>query len=221
MDTIVDPVAGGIIADLRRRLDQLLVIADLSEARHVEAAALRDRLDAVLAARRFEVEALRRRIRDLEAMLLTGPPPDARAADPEPGPEASYADLAASFHRRLAERITEVTRRFEGQVAAQRRALEERDEQIRRLTQQLTATGLAADELPADASLPNPGDIERVRGIGPVIASTLRSLGITTLHQIASLTEADLDHIDEHLTAFQGRSRREQWVEQAKELTAE
>jgi predicted flap endonuclease-1-like 5' DNA nuclease len=221
IDTIADPVASGIIADLRRRLDEVLVIADLSAARHAEAAVLRKRLDAVLAARRSEVAALRGRIGELEAMIVTGRTSDVPEPDSaEPAHDPSYADLAALFHRRLAERGAELTRRYEDRAAAQRRALEERDEQIRRLTRRLAAAEQASTEVRSTPSPPDPHDIERVRGIGPVIAATLRSLGITTLQQIASLTETDLDHIDEHLSAFQGRSRRERWIEQAKELTA-
>jgi NADH-quinone oxidoreductase subunit E len=60
-------------------------------------------------------------------------------------------------------------------------------------------------------------DLERIRGIGPVLCQRLNKLGITTFAQIAAFTEADVARIDEVLD-FKGRIAREDWVEQAKAL---
>jgi predicted flap endonuclease-1-like 5' DNA nuclease len=60
-------------------------------------------------------------------------------------------------------------------------------------------------------------DITQLNGIGPVIKGKLAKLGITSIQQIAALTDEDIERIDQEL-AFKGRIRREQWVEQAKQL---
>ena len=56
-----------------------------------------------------------------------------------------------------------------------------------------------------------------IGGIGPVIAKKLEALGITTIKQIAELTEADVERIDAELN-FKGRIGRENWIEQAKQM---
>ena len=45
-------------------------------------------------------------------------------------------------------------------------------------------------------------------------------LGITRFDQIAAWDDADIDRIDAQLGRFQGRIRRDNWVEQAKYLAA-
>ncbi len=231
IDQIPDRIADAVIADLRRRLDEVGVVADLSAARHAEAAVLRTRLEAVLAARRSEVAALRRRIAELEALLAqragSAAPapsqPERSGADlaADPGAAESYADLARGFTERLAERSADITRRYEERISMQLGALEEKDEQIGHLTERLSAALREADELRAGAEPPpDPHDLQRIGGIGPVIAGTLRDIGITTIQEVAALTDEDLDRIDEHLDAFRGRSRRDRWVEQARRLIA-
>ncbi len=58
-------------------------------------------------------------------------------------------------------------------------------------------------------------DLTRIKGLGPKLAALLQSLGIARFDQIASWTEADIDRIDAQLGNFQGRIRRDNWVEQA------
>ncbi|HUE46950.1 MAG TPA: 50S ribosomal protein L21 [Aestuariivirgaceae bacterium] len=62
-------------------------------------------------------------------------------------------------------------------------------------------------------------DLTQIAGIGPVIAKKLDGLGITTWKQIAALTPKKVAEIDEQLN-FKGRIEREEWIEQAKDLTA-
>ena len=66
---------------------------------------------------------------------------------------------------------------------------------------------------PAEA----PDDLERIRGVGPVLRQRLNRLGITTFAQIAAFTDDDLARVDEVLD-FRGRIAREGWIEQAKAL---
>lgn len=58
-------------------------------------------------------------------------------------------------------------------------------------------------------------DLRRIKGVGPKLVTMLHDEGITSFAQIASWTEADIDRIDARLGRFQGRIRRDNWVEQA------
>lgn len=61
-------------------------------------------------------------------------------------------------------------------------------------------------------------DLTRIKGVGPKLAAQLGDLGVTGLAQIASWSESDIDRIDGQLGRFQGRIRRDSWVEQARLL---
>ena len=63
-------------------------------------------------------------------------------------------------------------------------------------------------------------DLRRIKGVGPKLVTLLNSLGITTFAEIAAWSEADIDRIDTQLGAFAGRIRRDNWIEQAKMLSA-
>ncbi len=61
-------------------------------------------------------------------------------------------------------------------------------------------------------------DLTRIKGLGPKLATTLNELGVTQIEQIAAWTDADIERIDAQLGRFQGRIRRDAWVEQAQLL---
>jgi large subunit ribosomal protein L21 len=62
-------------------------------------------------------------------------------------------------------------------------------------------------------------NLSLIAGIGPTIEKKLRAAGITSWEQIASWDDAALEAKDKEL-ALRGRAKREEWVEQAKELLA-
>jgi predicted flap endonuclease-1-like 5' DNA nuclease len=62
-------------------------------------------------------------------------------------------------------------------------------------------------------------DVSLIDGIGPKIAKQLSGVGVISLTQIAALSAAELAAIDVKL-ALKGRSEREEWIKQAKELLA-
>lgn len=62
-------------------------------------------------------------------------------------------------------------------------------------------------------------DVSLIGGIGPKLKEKLAGYGVTSLKQLAEMTEADLAKMDEALD-LRGRAAREEWVEQAKELLA-
>jgi len=70
----------------------------------------------------------------------------------------------------------------------------------------------------AEARDGKPDDLKEISGIGIKLEKVLNDLGIYHFDQIASWGEKELNWIDQHLVAFKGRARRENWVEQAKIL---
>ncbi|MXO71226.1 hypothetical protein [Alteraurantiacibacter buctensis] len=85
-----------------------------------------------------------------------------------------------------------------------------------------TPVTLPGPEAPTVATAAPSGgdDLLLIKGLGPKIKALLAEQGVTTFAQIAAWTDADIDRIDAQLGRFQGRIRRESWVEQAKLLAA-
>ncbi len=76
---------------------------------------------------------------------------------------------------------------------------------------------------PAPAPAPTPAaadDLARIKGVGPKLVALLGELGVTSYAQIAAWTDADVERIDAQLGRFAGRITRDQWIEQAKMLSA-
>ena len=61
-------------------------------------------------------------------------------------------------------------------------------------------------------------DLTRIKGLGPKLAARLGELGVHRFDQIAGWSDAEIDRIDAELGRFQGRIRRDGWVEQAEYL---
>jgi predicted flap endonuclease-1-like 5' DNA nuclease len=81
------------------------------------------------------------------------------------------------------------------------------------------AVAAAAQEAWVEAQ-ENTDELIRIKGLGPKLAATLGELGINRMEQIAAWTDEDIDRIDAQLGRFQGRIRRDNWVEQARLLAA-
>ena len=64
-----------------------------------------------------------------------------------------------------------------------------------------------------------PTDVSLIDGIGPKIAADLNKAGIKTLQHIADLSAKALEALDTKL-GLKGRSLRDEWIVQAKELVA-
>ncbi len=62
-------------------------------------------------------------------------------------------------------------------------------------------------------------DLKRIRGVGVLIERKLNAFGVTRYEQIANWTVADIERFSERLD-FKGRIERENWVEQARILSA-
>jgi large subunit ribosomal protein L21 len=62
-------------------------------------------------------------------------------------------------------------------------------------------------------------DITLIGGVGPALQKKLAGVGVTSLAQIAAMDTAAMAKLDDELK-LGGRTEREEWVEQAKELLA-
>lgn len=64
------------------------------------------------------------------------------------------------------------------------------------------------------------GPVTQLKGLGPKLADRLRELGVTTVGQIAALTDDEAAALDARLGPFSGRMARDRWQEQARFLAA-
>ncbi|WP_369815803.1 hypothetical protein [Erythrobacter sp. QSSC1-22B] len=83
----------------------------------------------------------------------------------------------------------------------------------------LAGTGAAVASAATSATTQGSSDdLTRIKGVGPKLAARLDELGVTGFEQIAAWDEAEIDRVDAELGRFQGRIRRDNWVEQARFL---
>ena len=61
-------------------------------------------------------------------------------------------------------------------------------------------------------------DLQQIKGIGPAIEKTLNELGVTRYHQIAEMSEYEIDRVAQQLKGFRSRIYREDWIGQARDL---
>lgn len=60
-----------------------------------------------------------------------------------------------------------------------------------------------------------PDDLQRMKGVGPKLASLLQARGLTRYEQIAALTPEEVTALDADLGAFKGRLTRDRVIQQA------
>jgi predicted flap endonuclease-1-like 5' DNA nuclease len=61
-------------------------------------------------------------------------------------------------------------------------------------------------------------DLQLIKGIGPSIEKTLNELGVYRFHQIAEMSEYEIDRVAQQLKGFRSRIYREDWIGQARDL---
>ena len=133
------------------------------------------------------------------------------AAAPQPAgsrARATAAELIADANS-LAEEISRP-------VAVTKRAAPRRSAKPSRET----ITADQANAMPVAAPKPaKPDDLKAIGGVGPKLEQVLNRLGIWTYAQIAELSPAEIDWIEDYLS-FKGRIGRDDWLGQAKRLAA-
>lgn len=80
---------------------------------------------------------------------------------------------------------------------------------------------IAADAKEASVgSAQQSDDLQQISGIGAGLEKKLKQNGISTLRQIAELSDHEITQLEEKIIRFSGRIKREKWVEQARGLLA-
>ena len=92
------------------------------------------------------------------------------------------------------------------------RRLDEINDRIKSLANE-PATALPALE-------PEKDDLKLISGIGPALEGKLNAAGISGYRQLATLSAADVEHIESEVIHFSGRISRDDWISQARELYA-
>lgn len=78
---------------------------------------------------------------------------------------------------------------------------------------EVTTRHVSGSEGPVPAQLSD--ELERLKGVGPKLASMLKAHGLTRYEHLAKLTDEEVDRLDADLGAFRGRLQRDRVVEQA------
>ncbi|MGB3342964.1 MAG: NrfD/PsrC family molybdoenzyme membrane anchor subunit [Aequorivita sp.] len=66
-----------------------------------------------------------------------------------------------------------------------------------------------------DPAIHKQDDLQRINGIGPVMEQKLHQLGIFTFEQVSRMTDKEYDLLDEIISEFPGRAKRDDWAGQA------
>ncbi len=61
-------------------------------------------------------------------------------------------------------------------------------------------------------------DLKLISGVGPKLEKTLNTIGIYAFDQVSKMTNKEYDLLDSIMGSFQGRAKRDDWAEQAKNL---
>lgn len=78
--------------------------------------------------------------------------------------------------------------------------------------------GAAKTRKAADKPAQAEDDLKQISGIGPGLEKRLKEGGISTLRQLAELSDQDIAQLEDNIIRFSGRIKREKWVEQARKL---
>ncbi|WP_394662426.1 hypothetical protein [uncultured Sphingomonas sp.] len=94
------------------------------------------------------------------------------------------------------------------------------DEPVAAAAPMAASPAAEASAAPADATRPEDQPITLLKGLGPKLTQKLAEHGITTVGDMAALSESQAQALDAQLGAFSGRMARDRWLEQARLLAA-
>ena len=66
-----------------------------------------------------------------------------------------------------------------------------------------------------DPAVQKQDDLKKISGVGPVMEQKLHQLGIFTFEQVSRMTDREYDLLDEIISDFPGRAKRDDWAGQA------
>lgn len=94
------------------------------------------------------------------------------------------------------------------------------DEPVAAAAPMAASPAAEAAAAPADTTRPEDQPITLLKGLGPKLTQKLAEHGITTVGDMAALSEAQAQALDAQLGPFSGRMGRDRWLEQARLLAA-
>lgn len=94
------------------------------------------------------------------------------------------------------------------------------DEPVAAAAPMAASPAAEAAPTPTEPSRPEDQPITLLKGLGPKLTQTLAQHGITTVGDMAALSEAQAQALDAQLGAFSGRMARDRWLEQARLLAS-
>lgn len=125
------------------------------------------------------------------------------------------ADTLDNLEQLFEERVSRALKRLgvptRDDLQGIARRLEELNGLIKTLADERQTIDLTAQAVEQD-------DLKLINGIGPVLEGKLNAAGIRSYRQLATLTDADIDHLESDVIHFSGRIRREEWIDQARTL---
>jgi predicted flap endonuclease-1-like 5' DNA nuclease len=75
---------------------------------------------------------------------------------------------------------------------------------------------IRVQQIAPDTRIDEKDDLKRIHGVGPMLERMLNDIGVHTFREVALWTDQDIDRVDAQLAHFQGRIRREGWVQSAR-----
>jgi len=111
--------------------------------------------------------------------------------------------------QRLHERLETMKRR----VSPLTQKLRQQRQLLRQLRQAVALKDTSTRSTPNSRD-----DLKEIRGIGPALERKLLSHGIEHFAQIAEMSEQELEEVSERLSIARNMGRRQQWIQQAREL---
>lgn len=125
------------------------------------------------------------------------------------------ADTLDNLEQLFEERVSRALKRLgvptRDDLQGIARRLEELNGLIKTLADERQTIGVTTQAVEQD-------DLKLINGIGPVLEGKLNAAGIRSYRQLATLTDADIDHLESEVIHFSGRIRREEWIDQARTL---
>ncbi|MEE3242528.1 MAG: hypothetical protein VX188_01790, partial [Candidatus Thermoplasmatota archaeon] len=111
----------------------------------------------------------------------------------------------------------------EAELKAKEEELETKEEELDSKQAELDRIAAKAESIDfgiiGTASASDKDDLKLLKGIGPFIEEKLNALGIYKVEQIAKMTPELEDEVNIAIEFFPGRVKRDEWVNQAKELS--
>ncbi|MDA0993153.1 MAG: hypothetical protein O3A13_05930 [Proteobacteria bacterium] len=184
-----------------------------------------------------ELEATKSRLQELEELVRSdhtriepvdaGSLPDGGDASNEPNAITSAHDTSEVLHQIDSDFDDEYASEVESANDADNDGTIEETSFAAVFSETVGSDESDDEKIQEDGSANNSGvlnpiddvdDLKSIKGIGPSIEKTLIGLGITRFHQIAEMSEFDIDRVAQQLKGFRSRIYREDWIGQARDL---